>query len=515
MKTVLVTRHDHRQELVKNANLLFSTLRSNLIWDYCGQVFDKATCLSYRLQDEEETEVNHVGTPESTVVEMCAILQFLLEIVNIDLTPEITSDHLPHLFKSIVQTLTTKCKNLKPSELTKSLQLAKKIMSRVRPPWNVWDIHSSDAANDTLRSRLLSVESFELEEVGKEATESFNGNSPEQGALSKNAPSGGGGVHEASSTNCDQEEDDSSKTHKTYMLVMLDCISVYQRFYIEFLKTKIFDFDQVEIKSHMVSMCRQPVAESVEEESVVERLRSNGVKLKSNEIFALQDAIKYCCEILVELSSIPTWIQDQEQSSAGGGGSRSTSPSGAPSKKASVGSSGGGSLNEVDTPENLPLWLQCLVISCCLVDHKYADFQLQSINTILEMVDLLESNVNAHKKLSSPNINAGLPEQSNGGGGGSTNCAIVIFLPMMKEDSYNCIFKRSVIPQVIAARLWDGLGHTGPVHHLACVSLLHHLHNVAFQVCPLTQFYHDGFLQSTISVKQYDQGYRQLFLTLS
>ena len=32
----------------------------------------------------------------------------------------------------------------------------------------------------------------------------------------------------------------------------------------------------------------------------------------------------------------------------------------------------------------------------------------------------------------------------------------------------------------MAARLWDGLGRTGPVHHLACVSLLHHLHNVAF-----------------------------------
>ena len=70
------------------------------------------------------------------------------------------------------------------------------------------------------------------------------------------------------------------------------------------------------------------------------------------------------------------------------------------------------------------------------------------------MVDLLESNVNAHKKL----VNG--PSGSAGGGkaeagaatvaaaAGATSCAIVIFLPMMKEDSYNCIFKRSVIPQV-------------------------------------------------------------------
>ena len=66
------------------------------------------------------------------------------------------------------------------------------------------------------------------------------------------------------------------------------------------------------------------------------------------------------------------------------------------------------------------------------------------------MVDLLESNVNAHKKLvtlyqsNAANSNV----TNNEAAAGATNCAIVIFLPMMKEDSYNCIFKRSVIPQV-------------------------------------------------------------------
>ena len=101
------------------------------------------------------------------------------------------------------------------------------------------------------------------------------------------------------------------------MLVMLDCISVYQRFYVEFLKTKIFDFDSSEIKGHLARMSIRATsggssdAESFEEETVIEGLRSNCVPLRSNEIFALQDAIKFCCEILVELSSIPTWI-DQE-----------------------------------------------------------------------------------------------------------------------------------------------------------------------------------------------------------
>ena len=112
-------------------------------------------------------------------------------------------------------------------------------------------------------------------------------------------------------------DDPSHKAYEIFMLVMLDCISVYQRFYVEFLKTKIFDFDSSEIKGHLARMSIRATsgggsdAESFEEETVIEGLRSNCVPLRSNEIFALQDAIKFCCEILVELSSIPTWI-DQE-----------------------------------------------------------------------------------------------------------------------------------------------------------------------------------------------------------
>ena len=50
--------------------------------------------------------------------------------------------------------------------------------------------------------------------------------------------------------------------------------------------------------------------------------------------------------------------------------------------------------------------------------------------------------------------------------------------PMMKENAYKFIFQQTVAPQVIAAKLWDGLGRMRPVHHLACVKQLHRLHNI-------------------------------------
>ena len=78
-------------------------------------------------------------------------------------------------------------------------------------------------------------------------------------------------------------------------------------------------------------------------------------------------------------------------------------------------------------------------------------------------------------------------------------------MPLIKEQHYQCVVKQTVVPQVtishctqnldlwnsepvshedlfrpqvIAAKLWDGLGGMDPVFHLRCVSLLYQLHNL-------------------------------------
>jgi len=507
-------------ELIKTANLLFETFESSFIWDFCGKVFEKASCLTYRVQDEDEGEVNGVGSSDcSTVVEMCAVIDFLLDIVSIETYVEMAIDHLPHLFKSIVQTLTAKCKNLNPNELTKALKLAKKIMSKVRPPWTAWDIHKTGGGErrgreaGASRSRTVTVSSDAAaaaataagghEEVAREATESF-GNSPET-VKAEAAAAAAGHIDDFPEKEDEEEgeEEEENLDRQAHEILMLDCISVYQRFYVEFLKTKVFQ-DDFKPDKHLVRMSfggrscgsgssssscnkkRAPgssvsgqrsvsngtappsgesgtvgvgVDDDFEEEAVVDSLRSVGVPVRTDEIFALQDAVKFCCQILVELSiSIPTTTTSVSKLS------RSTSSS----------AQGLGHAAAAVTPDKLPLWLQYLVVSSCLVDHRYADFQLQSINTVLELVDLL--------------LAADLNMDNVGGGGGHRQPRIsseaqfsIVMLPMLKAEAFDCLFKRSVIPQVMAARLWDGLGLMSPVHHLACVSLLHHLHNVVVQ----------------------------------
>ena len=68
------------QELVKSANLLLGTLESAFIWEFCGGAFEKASCQRFRISDTEANAVNFVGSQDTTVIEMCALVDFLLDI---------------------------------------------------------------------------------------------------------------------------------------------------------------------------------------------------------------------------------------------------------------------------------------------------------------------------------------------------------------------------------------------------------------------------------------------------
>ena len=50
-----------QQELIKSANLLFGTLESSFIWEFCGKTFEKASCQRFRISDTEVNAVNFIG----------------------------------------------------------------------------------------------------------------------------------------------------------------------------------------------------------------------------------------------------------------------------------------------------------------------------------------------------------------------------------------------------------------------------------------------------------------------
>lgn len=152
-----------RQDLIKTANLLFSQLDTSYVWSTCSKHFNLA-CQpgpEHSKPNPEQTKPNldeskpnpdlspvqPVGELSTNLPEMCALINFLLEIVSIETYVETSSEHLPKLFQRMTSSLRAGVRTLTGAELQAGLTSCKRVLGRVQPAWNVWDL------NESLRKR--------------------------------------------------------------------------------------------------------------------------------------------------------------------------------------------------------------------------------------------------------------------------------------------------------------------------------------------------------------------------
>ena len=107
-------------------------------------------------------------------------------------------------------------------------------------------------------------------------------------------------------------------------------------------------------------------------------------------------------------------------------------------------------------PSNLPAWLQYLLACSCLLTHRHAQFQLQCVSTLLEIVGLLQSTMSVTKARrrskgqahsTAPAAATAFSSPSVGSTSGEASYAIVM-MPLIKEQHYQCVVKQTVVPQV-------------------------------------------------------------------
>ncbi|GLG96495.1 Protein of unknown function [Gryllus bimaculatus] len=137
------------QEILKAANLLFSSLEPCYIWQYTGTLFSNAcqsqpsntNSLSQSSENSESSEtrsskghVRPVGSGPPDLEEVCTLTEFLLDSVSLEAYVETPGEHLPGLFLYIVTQLTEGCGSISPSEVARALQLCAKILTRF---WHV------------------------------------------------------------------------------------------------------------------------------------------------------------------------------------------------------------------------------------------------------------------------------------------------------------------------------------------------------------------------------------------
>lgn len=122
-------------DVIKSANLLFATFDPSYIWNFMTNLYESAS-----KQDDSKRKLvaldkftPEVDSGEPSLVEVCYLTEFLLETISLEMYNDTTRVYLPRVLFAITKILTIYSKNLSEDEVTASLQLCDKIVSRVQP----------------------------------------------------------------------------------------------------------------------------------------------------------------------------------------------------------------------------------------------------------------------------------------------------------------------------------------------------------------------------------------------
>lgn len=110
-------------------------------------------------------------------MQVCALAEFLLDIVSLETNRETPKEHLPSLFHHLVVQLTEHCDSLSSLQVARGLKLCAKILTRVQPSIvSGHNITTAPKADDTEDSSQINSDNSSLSEIpvdeGSEKTDS-------------------------------------------------------------------------------------------------------------------------------------------------------------------------------------------------------------------------------------------------------------------------------------------------------------------------------------------------------
>ncbi|XP_035176421.1 protein dopey-1 isoform X3 [Oxyura jamaicensis] len=478
-------------ELIKTANLLFNSFEPYYMWDYIARWFEE--CCRRTLHARLQTGPGG-GNEQSELplTNFCLLVDFLLDIVSLETYIEIQTEHLPQLLLRMISALTSHLQTLHLSELTDSLRLCSKILSKVQPPL------LSAGADGTLQlpsGHSSSIKEWENKKVPSASLDNPNdvfedGENPPSSRSSEsgftefvqyqadttddidralNEGHGAPGIPIIGSTSSETEtastvgseetivqppsvvmQGTATRSGKTIQKTAMQCCLEYvQQFLTRFINLYI-------IQSNSLSQplgTELPVDPSREQGQTTKWDRELHGDAKAKKINKKKTPKEYlpafiaACQLYLECSSFPVYIAE--------GNRTSELHPGKP---------------EVDCEQvQPPLWLQTLMNAC----KQASDFSVQgvTISLVMDLVGLTQSvalvtgeNVNS--------VETAQPLSPNQG-----RVAVVI-RPPLTQGNLRYMAEKTDFFKHIALTLWDQLGDGTPQHHQKSVELFYQLHNL-------------------------------------
>ncbi|XP_045150419.1 protein dopey-1 isoform X8 [Echinops telfairi] len=477
-------------ELIKTANLLFNSFEPYYMWDYVARWFEECCrrTLHARLQmgpgDSRESS-------ELQLVNFCFLVDFLLDIVSLETYIEIQTEHLPQLLLRMISALTSHLQTLHLPELTDSLRLCSKILSKVQPPllsagtggvlqlpnvqnntvkeWEDKKVLSASPENPTevfedgenppsSRSsesgftEFIQYQADRTDDIDRELSEG-------QGAAAIPIGSTSSETETASTVGSEETIIQSSSIGSqgtatrsgkaTQKTAMQCCLEYVQQFLTRLINLYII---------HNNSLSRASTTElqgnlSREQRDTSKWDRESHGDMKERSIGKEKNSKDYlsaflaACQLLLECSSFPVYIAEGNHTSE----LRSE-------------------VSETDCEQvHPPLWLQTLMSAC----SQASDFSVQSIaiSLVMDLVGLTQSVA----MVTGENVNNLEPVQPLSPNQGRV---AVVIRPPLTQGNLRYIAEKTEFFKCVALTLWDQLGDGTPQHHQKSVELFYQLHNL-------------------------------------
>ncbi|NXH83006.1 DOP1 protein, partial [Edolisoma coerulescens] len=488
-------------ELIKTANLLFNSFEPYYMWDYIARWFEECCrrTLHARLQtvpggDSEQSEL--------PLTNFCLLVDFLLDIVSLPTRSmrvlcqetyiEIQTEHLPQLLLRMISALTSHLHTLHLSELSDSLRLCSKILSKVQPPLlsagtdGILQLpagHSS-TIKEWENKKVPSVSLENPNDVFEDGENPPSSRSSESGftefvqyqadttddidrALNEGHSAPGipivgsaSSETETASTVGSEEtivqppsimtQGTATRSGKTIQKTAMQCCLEYvQQFLTRFINLYIIQSNSLspplgtELPVDPTRVQGQSTKWDRESQDDAKVKKTNKKKTPKEYLPAFIAA----CQLYLECSSFPVYIAE--------GNRTSELHPGKP---------------EVDCEQvQPPLWLQTLMNACKLA----SDFSVQgvTISLVMDLVGLTQSVA----LVTGENLNSvetAQPLSPNQG-----RVAVVI-RPPLTQGNLRYMAEKTDFFKHIALTLWDQLGDGTPQHHQKSVELFYQLHNL-------------------------------------
>ncbi|NXF19507.1 DOP1 protein, partial [Rhodinocichla rosea] len=478
-------------ELIKTANLLFNSFEPYYMWDYIARWFEECCrrTLHARLQtgpggDSEQSEL--------PLTNFCLLVDFLLDIVSLETYIEIQTEHLPQLLLRMISALTSHLPTLHLSELTDSLRLCSKILSKVQPPLLS---AGTDGILQLPTGQSSSVKEWENKKVPSASLENPNdvfedGENPPSSRSSEsgftefvqyqadttddidralNEGHSAPGIPIVGSTSSETEtastvgseetivqppsittQGTATRSGKTIQKTAMQCCLEYvQQFLTRFINLYIIQNNSLSqpLGAELPVDPTRAQGQSTEwdRESQDDGKVKKTTKKKTPKEYL--PAFIAACQLYLECSSFPVYIAE--------GNRTSELHPGKP---------------EVDCEQvQPPLWLQTLMNAC----KQASNFSVQgvTISLVMDLVGLTQSVA----LVTGENLNSvetAQPLSPNQG-----RVAVVI-RPPLTQGNLRYMAEKTDFFKHIALTLWDQLGDGTPQHHQKSVELFYQLHNL-------------------------------------